>query len=360
MKIGIDARPLCVPMFGIGRYTLCLFEQLLKNTDITWYLYADRPLLYKFENDNVVVREYPSHKRLLSLYRTQIPFAKWAKEDKLDLFWSPRHHLPLWMDDSIKTVLTIHDLVWQKFPETMLPENLFVEKLLMRRSAEKADAVIAVSDSTRSDICLSYPHLENKVKVIHAAINHSDGGEESPCEVPYFLCVGTLEPRKNLVNSIAAFKQYRAAGGNRHLVIIGGLGWKLKDVSEKLSTDDVEDYIHLLGRVDDELLMRYYKFADVFLFPSLYEGFGLPALEAMQFAVPVISSNCSSLPEVVGEGGILIDPLSVDDISEAMIKLTEDEKLREELGQKALIQSKKFSWENAAEQTLATFRACFS
>jgi len=355
MRIGLDARPLTVPMFGIGRYTLCLLKELTKVKDISWYLYADRPIIYPVSGENIVVREYPSHQRWLSLYRTQLPFARWAKQDKLDVFWSPRHHLPLILDKSIRSVLTIHDLVWQKYPETMLRENLFVEKLLMPRSLAKADAVIAVSHSTQNDLIEAYPSIEKKLSVIHEAIDCAEVSEARLMDKPYFLCVGTQEPRKNLQTSLSAFHQYRAAGGNRHLVVVGGEGWNVDD--PKTSLKENQAFIHLLGRVSDADLMNYYRFAEAFIFPSLYEGFGLPPLEAMQFGVPVISSNRSSLPEVVGDGGIMVDPMSKDQISEAMIKLSRDQDFRNTLGERALAQSKKFSWVKAAEETLNVFRA---
>jgi len=355
MRIGIDARPLTVPMFGIGRYTLCLLKELTKIEGITWYLYADRPIIYPILGDNIVIREYPSHKRWLSLYRTQVPFARWAKKDKLDVFWSPRHHLPLMLDKSIRSVLTIHDLVWQKYPETMLRENLLVEKLLMPRSLIKADAVIAVSESTKNDLVESYPLIKNKLSVIYEAIERVEVSEVRLLDKPYFLCVGTQEPRKNLRTSLAAFHQYRAAGGNRHLVVIGGKGWNLDNPQQGLKQH--QEFIHILGRVSDEDLMTYYRFAEAFVFPSLYEGFGLPPLEAMQFSVPVISSNRSSLPEVVGEGGILVDPMSIDQICDAMIKISRDQAFRNNLGEKAFEQSKKFSWLKAAKETLDVFKS---
>lgn len=361
MRIGVDARPLTVPIFGIGRYTQCLLNVMLKAPDIEWYLYADRPIIHEigdsdFASGNVIQREYSKHNRLLSLYRTQIPFSRWAKEDKLDLFWSPRHHLPLMMHSSIKTVVTIHDLVWQKFPETMLPENHFVERLLMPPSLKKADAVIAVSTSTSNDLNAAYPLIAPKISVIHEAILPAEQPEKRLLDEPYFLCVGTLEPRKNMLNSIAAFQKYRAAGGDRHLVVVGGKGWKLKDIATEAVNTDFQDVIHIVGRVSDEDLMAYYRFAEVFVFPSLYEGFGLPPLEAMQYGVPVISSNRSSLPEVVGEGGLFVDPSSIDDIANAMVELSNNLVLHDDLSKKALLQSRKFSWEKAAKETLEIFR----
>ncbi|MFT5211458.1 MAG: glycosyltransferase involved in cell wall biosynthesis [Flavobacterium sp.] len=357
MRIGVDARPLTVPTFGIGRYTQCLLDIMVKEADIDWYLYADRPIIYDISGKNIIRREYRNHQRLLSLYRTQMPFSQWAKDDKLDLFWSPRHHLPLMMDSSIKTVVTIHDLVWQKFPETMLRENLFIERLLMPPSLKKADAIISVSASTKNDLVEAYSFTEPKISVIHEAVPKTKQAEKRLLNEPYFLCVGTLEPRKNIVNSIAAFQQYRAEGGDRHLVIVGGKGWKLKDIASKSINYNDQDVIHIVGRVNDEDLMSYYRFADVFIFPSLYEGFGLPPLEAMQYAVPVIASNCSSLPEVIGEGGLFVNPLSIDEICNAMMTLSKNQTLRQELGKKALAQSRKFSWEKAASETLRLFAA---
>ena len=151
---------------------------------------------------------------------------------------------------------------------------------------------------------------------------------------------------------ITAFEAYRQAGGQNELVLVGAKGWKQKNTS----SEQVNDAINVLGHVSDDELMMLYRFSEALIFPSLYEGFGLPALEAMQFGVPVLASNRGALPEIVGDGGILVDPLSIDEISQAMLDLSTDKKLRSKLSQCALRQASKFSWQRAAEETMRSFR----
>ena len=137
MRIGVDARALTVPTFGIGRYTRCLLEELVKLPGVAWYIYADRPILAPPMPSNVVVREYKRKNRALSIYRTQVQFKKWAISDKVDLFWSPRHHLPLGLPDNIAKVVTIHDMVWAKYPETMIFANRLIETWLMPKKYQR-------------------------------------------------------------------------------------------------------------------------------------------------------------------------------------------------------------------------------
>ena len=136
-KVAVDVRALCVPTFGIGRYTRCILDQLIpENPDIQWFLYADRSVLQGYDqHNNVVTRQYAQANKIKSLLRTQFQFARWAKADEVDVFWSPRHHLPIRLDSSIRSVVTVHDLVWQRYPETMMFANRLIEKLLMPISA---------------------------------------------------------------------------------------------------------------------------------------------------------------------------------------------------------------------------------
>ncbi len=353
MKIAVDVRGLTVPLSGIGRYTKCLLDELVLYSDVTWYLYADRPILWSFEHPNVIVRQFEKHNRLLSLVRTQVKFSAWAKEDGIDVFWSPRHHLPLLLDSGIKKVVTIHDLVWVKYPETMRTANRLLERVLMPLSIKFADQVIVVSHATKKDVIGYFENTDSKISVIHEAVADFNYPLDNSEAEPYFLFVGTQEPRKNLTTLIAAYKDYKLKGGANNLIIVGIEGWK-----QEVILDDQGSGLKNLGHVDDSLLASLYRFADALLCPSLYEGFGLTALEAMHFGVPVIGSNQGAVPEIVGRGGLLVDPMSVTDIREAMQKISTDKDLRTRLSQYATIEASKFSWQKAASDTMDVFKRC--
>ncbi|MEX0943323.1 MAG: glycosyltransferase family 1 protein [Pseudomonadales bacterium] len=352
MRIAVDARPLCVPTFGIGRYTQAILKRLVNRKGLEWFLYADRPLLHDLSGpDNVTVRTYPAANRVLSLFRTQWQFARWAERDEVDVFWSPRHHLPLSLSKQITTVVTIHDLVWRHYPDTMLLANRVVEQLLMPPSLRKANAIICVSEATRQDLARLYPGVREKSVTIPQAAEPRANTIADQAD-RYFLFVGTLEPRKNLARLLEAFAQARARGlDDCRLVIAGAQGW-MGAISDEVKRLGIGDSVDVLGHVEEEVLHARLAGAIALCMPSLYEGFGLPAVEAMQYGTPVIGSNVASIPEVVGEGGVLVDPYAVDEIATALLALASDPVLCETLGEKARQQAATYSWDTSAALTL--------
>lgn len=347
MRIGVDARPLTVPTFGIGRYTRELLDRLIAMApEHDWFLYADRPILDPPISTNVTLRSFSKHNRIFSLARTQFTFSHWAELDKLDLYWSPRHHLPLFLNQKIKQLVTVHDIVWRKYPHTMQPMNLFVEGLLMPSSLSNADKIIAVSNATKRDLVESLAIIDAKVEVIHeAATRVLDLDPPREIEVEYFFFVGTHEPRKNLDRLLEAFEIYRSSGGRLQLVIAGDEGW---GAGGHIGEDSG---VQSLGYVSDERLNGLMTHATALVFPSLYEGFGLPLLESIQRGVPVITSNVSSMPEVAGDAGLLVDPLDVNSIASGMLEMGDPAK-RNFYAPRCDAQSKKFSWGKSAKSTL--------
>lgn len=360
LRIAVDARPLAHPHTGIGRYTEALLRRLVESGD-QWFLYSDRAITPRFPiDDHVQVRCGATRPGSpLSLFYSQLVFPRWARGDCVDLFWSPRHHLPLWLPASVKGVVTVHDLVWKRFPETMMGKNLLLEKLLMGPSLERADKIIAVSDFTRSELFKEYPGCAPRCQTITEAadrpVQHYE--EKFPCpDAPYLLFVGTPEPRKNLTRLLAAYARARAGGIAEELVLVGAGGWGEQNIKALVQKHKLEQCVHIRARVSDAELSQLYSGATSLLMPSLYEGFGLPALEAMCHAVPVIASNLSALPEVVAEGGLLVDPNSEESMASAIIQMCQNPELRQSLSQQAQQQAAKFSWERSAEQTLAVLR----
>lgn len=285
---------------------------------------------------------------------------------KLDLFWGPRHQLPLFMPKNIKTVLTVHDIVHVLFPRTMSLPNLIVERLLMRRSIRRADYVIADSISTASGIQEHYQVEPTKIGVVYPGSPtfskqiHSPVSDDGILPRKYFLFVGTLEPRKNLRAILSAFALLGTEREDVNLVVVGNIGWKTKDVMSLLKAHRYRSRIHFTGYVDAARLSFIYRNALCLLYPSLYEGFGFPILEAMTYGVPVITSNVSSMPEVAGDAALLVDPNDVQGLADAMNKILVNGSMRNIMISKGYERVRKFSWKRCAEETLGIFEKVLS
>ena len=349
-RVAVDARPLSFPTTGIGRYTRFLLTRLFE-TDWHWYLYSDRPLLWPESlPDNVEVR-YPRYMppSAGSIF-AQATFPIWSRRDQIDLFWSPRHHLPLMLGCQTRSIVTIHDLVWKHFPDTMSRFGRILDSRLMPPSVRKADKVIAVSAATASEIRELHPKAS--IATIHEAafLNPFSGKQVGE----YFLFVGTLEPRKNLERLLLAYGRYATATDCAlPLKICGGKGWGLPELEGLVQKNNLSEQVEILGYVDDAELPGLYQNARALLMPSLYEGFGLPIVEAFSQGTPVITSNRGAMAEVAGDGGLLVDPENIGDVASALARLTEDLELVEKLQSHAHARSKQFSWDAAASQTLS-------
>ncbi|QKX18100.1 glycosyltransferase family 1 protein [Microbulbifer sp. YPW1] len=350
IRVAVDARPLSFPTTGIGRYTQSLLSRLFSSSDWVWYLYSDRPLLWPESlPDNVKVR-YPNFMlpSAGSMF-AQVAFPVWAKRDQVDLFWSPRHHLPLFLGGNVRSIVTIHDLVWKHFPETMSRFGRILDSRLMPPSVRNADKVIAVSGATRREVEALSPEAD-VVTILEAPFLNGSGrsaiGE-------YFLFVGTLEPRKNLERLLSAYADYVSVNTCvLPLKICGGKGWGLPELERLIQQNNLSDQVEVLGYVDDATLPALYQNARALLMPSLYEGFGLPIVEAFSQGTPVLTSNRGAMKEVAGDGGLLVDPENIDDMASAIARLTDDQELVEWLQLCAHARTKEFSWDTAAEQTL--------
>lgn len=301
----------------------------------------------------------------MALRFLESPF--YYRKSSVDLVWGAAHKLPFFLPRNIPCVLTIHDLAWKKVPETMPPYRRFTESLLMPIALKRANLVITVSQSTADDLLRYFPECNGKVRVIHlGGIDRNVdaiGSETLPAaalDKPYVLFVGTIEPRKNLLRLLEAFADLPyEIRSNFNLVVAGDEGWGNLKVRSKVESLELTGSVILAGKVSEEALRNLYRNAYCLAMPSLYEGFGLPIVEAHCFSVPVITSNCSSMPEVAGDGALYADPLNVENICAALKNILSDASLRDELSRKALVNSKRFSWERSASQTHEVFRAAF-
>ena len=362
MRIGIDARPLSYQLTGIGVYLKHLLDEIQKiDNKNQYYLISNGPINYDLTNPKWFKVEGRTKKKLVSTIWMQFFAPILMPRLNIDLFWGPRHNLPLFLPPRVKTVLTVHDIVHRLYPETMALPNLLTERLLMRWSLLRSDFILTDSQSTASGIQKLYRVDSNKIDTIHPGVPFLPGNSTVNADLndrlpsKYFLFVGTLDPRKNFERVFRAFEMIKPEKHGVHLLIVGAEGWKNKAFHKRIKMHSLNGYIHLTGYVPRYKLVSLYKKALCLLFPSLYEGFGFPILEAMSCGTPVITSNTSSMPEVAGDAALLVDPYNVNALAEAMHSIMKSENLMERLMAKGFERIRLFSWERCAGKTIQAF-----
>jgi glycosyltransferase involved in cell wall biosynthesis len=284
-----------------------------------------------------------------------------ARRDKVEVFWGTSGVLPPGLPTRAKTVLTVHDLVWHFYPDTMSRYNRIISAMLARSSIKRADIIIAPSFSTSKALESVLAVSTKRIRVVHEGVGEQFTpkdrdvarkfvADKYSVSAPYILAVGTIEPRKNIARLIEAFALFSRDSKRRYrLIVAGPSGWKTWATQASVERCQVRDRIHFLGWVDSKDLPWLYSGAELFVFPSLYEGFGLPVVEAMACGCPVVVSNCSSLPEVAGEVGVKVNPMDPGDIREGMEAAIET---RDSLAARSLERASTFSWEKAAAATV--------
>jgi glycosyltransferase involved in cell wall biosynthesis len=382
MKIAIDASWALYERAGVGRYTHNLVKALLKvdqrNEYVLFFNYwRNREEREKIIQDIVgirrdkikIIRFYFPVKLKEWLMSTPFAWPRFIKE-KIDIFHAPYFTgMPKYFFPN--KIVTIHDLAFMHFPEHHGKKlsNFYLKKT--KEAVKLSKKVVAVSLATKRDLISLLDVSAVKIAVVPEGknlnlknIDKKLAGQVLKQYLPtdkYILFVGTLEPRKNLVNLLKAYallphdlqKQYR-------LVLVGQKGWQTRAFQETLEVLNLRQKIVMPGFIPDEHLPYFYAGASVFVYPSFYEGFGLPVLEAMACGAPVITSKTSSMPEVAGRAGLLIDPESEESIAEAMKKVLTNQKLTETMKKAGLAQAKKFSWERAAAETQKVYENVFT
>ncbi len=384
MRIGIDARLLTGRFTGDRTYWRGLLGGLAAvDSDNQYLLYVREEAAENIAEAIGVGGESPSkfqwrvvparNDRLWSL----IALPNAMRRDKVDVVHVQYAVSPLFFARGVKVVTTVHDVTFRLFPHLFRPMDRALLNLSVPYSVRRACAVIAVSENTRADILRAYrPKPESKVAVTllaagpeYRAMSESErdsarlvlqehygvGGQDAP----YALAVGVLQPRKNLVMLLRAFSAARRLHGFPHrLVVVGKRGWLASGIDEALSAAEAAGDVALTGYVPDEHLPLLYNCADLMCYPSLYEGFGLPPLEAMACGCPVMTSDAGSLPEVVGDAGVLLDPNKPGEWIDALGRVLPDAGLRGKMSADGLAQASSFSWSRTARETLAVYTAC--
>jgi alpha-1,3-rhamnosyl/mannosyltransferase len=287
------------------------------------------------------------------------------KINQNDLYHEPNF---LSFESEIPTVITVHDLSWIKYPEHHPKSRVLAMNKFFTRGLKDAQRVVVDSGYIKNEIVSLLGFSEDKIDAIPLGFSEhfkprkreEVSGVLNQCGLKYqdyFLLVGTIEPRKNITTAIDAFKKLpKRIRKKTPLVLVGAKGWLFKGILDNIQPLINNQEVVLLGYLKFEDLVFLYAGAKAFIFPSVYEGFGLPPLEAMASGIPVIASNTSSVPEVVGEAGILIDPFDVDMFAEAMMNVAEDMSFRDMLAEKSLTRSQLFSWDGCAEKTISTYK----
>ncbi len=297
--------------------------------------------------------------------RLRLPLPVELVTGRLDLFHSPDFVLPpvRWCG----RLLTVHDLSFLRYPDLAAPGLAWYLRTAVRRSVARADHIFADSKATRDDLLELWEVPATRVSVVYPGVGRSFARvtaradlEEVRCRygLPscFLLSVGTLEPRKNYPLLLAGYARARSSGLDRPLVVGGAEGWGYDAIYRTVERLGLEDAVQFLGFVPEADLPALYSLADAFLYPSLYEGFGLPPLEAMACGTPVVASDAPSLPEVLGPAAQLLSPLDADAWAAALKQVVEDRGLRAEMVRRGRARAAEFRWEDAADQVLEAYR----
>jgi len=366
MRIAYDARMIYGNYSGVGQYSLNLLRALSRIDSQNQYIVLVRngfnhnlPDNFRIEN----LDDYP-----LS-FRTLYGLKRFTNKLNLDLFHSPFNLCPVNL--SYPTLVTIHDLMplslHNFFQGRSLPVQIYARQFIrytLKRCLKTSRVILADSHQTKNDIVELRLTEEQKIKVVYPSIcipitSYSGGNShEQPLKKVDFriLSVGQTRPQKNWWNLIRAFRILRDRMGKCSLALVSSDDRNLKSIKALITELKFEPTeVKILGYQTQEQLVSLYKSVDVFVFPSLYEGFGLPPLEAMACGVPVVASNRGALPEVLGDAALYINPEDVEDIAKGMQKVLEDAALRNTLIQRGYEQVKKYSWERAARQVLGIY-----
>jgi len=366
LHIGVDARPLSFPYSGIGQYLGALLEILVRenSNEVRWHLYSDRPLPEQSLWTNSVMRCGNNSSQLMSTALAQSYFGRWAQDDQLDVFWSPRHQLPLTLSRSIPSVVTQHDLVFVTHPQTMTPAGRVLEKVLTPPSLKRARAIITTSRYVLTELERYSSDLGAKATAIPLSSNiaelHPSYGDTKPPLGPYMLFCGSTEPRKNLDRLLRALARLKAEPNApaQRLVIASGGGWNSASTEALIAQHS--EFIEVRPNVSEEHKAALMQNADFLVLPSLTEGYGIPLVEAQKLGRPILTAKTGAMPEVAGEAALYVDPYDEESIGNALQRLCNDEQLRNRLAANARAQADNFSWQRTATHTLAILRQAAS
>lgn len=373
LRLGLNGTALLSPLTGIGQYTRNLAQALARDASIDLSLFYGAGWSREIRANPIrniaplkeVVKRVVPYPYAISRFIYQRKFASGMRERQLKLYHEPNF---LSYSSPVPTVITAHDLSWLRFPETHPRDRVAVMKRLFPVSLKQAAHVITDAAYTRDELIAEFNVEPSKVTAIGLGargIFHPRSADACAAVLAqhrlryrsFILCVGTLEPRKNLQLAVRAYAALPASfRSSVPMVLVGMKGWLSSGIENVMRPLVAAGDVRMLGFADDATLAVLYSGARMLVYPSLYEGFGLPPLEAMASGTPVIVSNRSTLPEVVGSAGLLIEPTDVESLMHWITRLREDETFWSERAAASLTQAAKFSWERCAAETTAIYR----
>ena len=373
LRVGIDLYPLCRPMSGVGIYIKYLMRELLATSgdiDFSYPAAISRCSWAKSRRERIGeqlgsrgiqydFRCFPGAELAGRLLPMQ--FARFS----IDLY-----HITstlCWFRPSrVPTIVTAYDLAWLRLPESIYPKPRHFDLGRYPRLLRQARHIICISEATRRDVAELARVPEDRLSVTRLAARPEfrppEGVERATAKTrfspdrPYFVALGTLEPRKNYPRLIEAFAEVVHCGAEHRLLIVGGKGPEFTKVSALIEKNKLGDRVELKGYLADGDVLECLWGADALVMPSLYEGFGLPVLEAMAAGTPVIASHAGSLPEVAGDAACFVDPVDVESIAHAMRRVGTDVGFQNKLRQQGFLQAAKFTWAETSTGTLAAYR----
>ena len=364
MRIAIDAR--MILHSGIGTYTRNLVTNIfdIDKTNTYTLLGREKDLSKYAKEPNVSITEF--HSPIYSISEQVIePLKLW----NVEFLHCPHYNIPVIYEGEM--IVTVHDLIHLIFPQFLKSRAAyFYARSLFKLMAVRSKKIIAVSENTKADIVNYLGVKEDKVVVIYNGVSEifkKDASQEE-CEklryklnlhAKYILNVSNMKKHKNIETLIEAYSKLRKKGIEQKLLLVGGKEERIKELRIYAEQFNLNEDIVSLQNIDFEDLPLLYQICDVFVFPSLYEGFGLPLVEAMASRVPIVTSNVSSMPEVVGNAGITVEPSNVDSLAEAIEKVISDSKLRENMIKTGIKQIEKFNWQDTARKTLDVYKREF-
>jgi glycosyltransferase involved in cell wall biosynthesis len=368
MNLAIDITSVPLQPAGVGIYILNLARSLISIASQNGYKIFifgrnNQSGMPEFQGAEFIACGMMSRAKRIIWEQAILP--KILLHYKIALIHSPNYSIPVFAH--CKKVCTIHDLTCLNFPMRRKFWHGFYFRNMIGMSARYSDFLLSDSENTRQDILRYFPKAHNKIRTVYPACNYifNSPPEAIPdsnyiqlgLEPGYFLFVSTIEPSKNLERLINAFEMFKLkTHSNTSMVIVGKTGWNYKNILNKIKTSAAARYIKTLGYQTNETLFHLYKNALALVYPSLYEGFGIPPLEAMSLNIPVLAANASSIPEVVGGAALLFDPTDTHEMMLRMIEIYENKDLRKELAARGSKRVKLFSWNKSAQEIIAIYK----
>lgn len=351
MKLALITDSIRTQSTGIGFYTKDIIDALLKEKGKKEYIFIDYTET-SFNKNQLLQIKNPFKFFKTYLWHSYLPFKLKKDFDYIFNFSACPHPFPY----KQKEIFFVYDISWYLFPKYHPASRVLFYKLFFKICLQNSYKIVVDSISTKEDLIKFFDTPPEKISIIYPTLPKNTMMQKKNnmnIDFPYFLFIGTLEPRKNIESIIKAFKLIKDQKNIRHkLILCGKKGWMYKDIFQLISSLKLENDIIYKGYITDQEKSYLFHHAECFVFPSYYEGFGIPVLEALQSGCPVITSNVSSLPEVAGKAGILVDPNNTDELAHAMNTIITNEKVRKKMREEGYKQIKNISNEKQIQSLL--------